>query len=104
VTIVAGFLVWFGLVVGRCAATNATPSPAWAAATAVGAVFFAQVLVYELLFLAVAVPWIRGLFASGWRVRAWLAVLLMAVQLLPGKVLEPLRMDGFYHALAAGLF
>ena len=104
VTIVAGYLVWFGLIVGRCAATNTTPSGAWAAAAAaVGAVFFAQVLVYELLFLAVAVPWVRDLFAGGYRFRGWLAVLLMAVQLLPGKVFEPLRLADFYHSLAVAL-
>ena len=26
------------------------------------------------------------------------------MQLVPGKMFEPLRMDGFYHALAVGLF
>ena len=31
-------------------------------------------------------------------------MLLLAVQLVPGKMFEHLRMDGFYHALAVGLF
>jgi hypothetical protein len=109
VTTVAGYMVWFGLTVGRCAATSTTPSAAWAAAaTAVGGVLCAQVLVYELLFLAVAVPWVRDLFASGYRLRGWFAVLLMAVHLLPGKVLEPLRVANlgvadFYHSLTVAL-
>lgn len=105
VTIVAGYLVWFGLVVGRCALANEVPGAAWAAAaTAAGAVVVAQVLVYELLFLLVAVPWMSGLFAGGWRVRGWCAVLLLVVHLVPGKVLEASGADRYYHALAAALF
>jgi hypothetical protein len=102
--IIAGYMVWFGLIIGRCAVTNTLPSAAWAAAaTAVGGVLCAQVLVYELLFLAVAVPWLRDLFASGYRLRAWLAIVLMAVHLLPGKVLEPIRADDYYHSLTVVL-
>jgi glycosyl transferase family 87 len=105
VTIVAGYLVWLGLVVGRWAVTGEKPSAAWAtAATAAGAVVFAQVLVYELLFLFVAAPWMCGLFASGYRVRGWLAVLLLVVHLVPDKVLESSGVDRYYHALAAALF
>jgi hypothetical protein len=105
VTIVAGYLVWFGLVMGRCALANAVPGAEWAAAaTAAGAVVVAQVLVYELLFLLAAVPWMCGLFAGGWRVRGWCAVLLLVVHLVPGKVLEPGGVDRYYHALTAGLF
>jgi hypothetical protein len=93
------------LVVGRWAVTGERPSGAWAAAAAAaGAVVFAQVLVYELLFLLVAVPWMCGLFASGYRVRGWCAVLLVVVHLVPGKVLERSGADRYYHALAAGLF
>jgi hypothetical protein len=62
------------------------------------------VLVYELLFLLAAVPWMCGLFAGGWRVRGWCAVLLLVVHLVPGKVLEPGGVDRYYHALTAGLF
>jgi hypothetical protein len=105
VTIAAGYLVWIGLLVGRCAATNSAPSAAWvAAAAAVGGVLCAQVLVYELLFLAVAVPWVRDLFAGGPRARVWggLAVALMAVQLLPHHRMEALGV-GFYRPLGVFL-
>jgi hypothetical protein len=106
VTIAAGYLVWVGLLVGRCAATNSAPSAAWvAAATAVGGVLCAQVLVYELLFLAVAVPWIRDLFAGGPRARVWgcLAIALLAWQFLPLHRMEALGM-GFYRPLGVFLF
>jgi hypothetical protein len=104
-TTLAGYLVWFGLVVGRTAAAGTRPGPAWAlAAAAAGAVVCAQVLVYELLFLLAAAPWIVGLFASGWRVRGVLAVLLLAVHLAPGKVIEPIHLDRCHHALGAVLF
>jgi Glycosyltransferase family 87 len=103
VTTVAGYLVWFGLVVGRIAVTGEHPSAAWAVvAVAVGAVLCSQVLVYELLLLAVAVPWVRDLFAGGWRVRGWLAVVLLAVQLMPGKPMEALRLES-YHPLGVAL-
>ena len=105
VTIAAGYLVWIGLLVGRCAATNSAPSAAWvAAAAAVGGVLCAQVLVYELLFLAVAVPWIRDLFAGGVRARVWgcLAVALLAWQFLPLHRMEALKLD-FYRPLGVFL-
>ncbi len=84
VTTLAGYLVWGGLVLGRCALTGAKPSAAWACAAAVaGAAVCSQILAYELLMLAVAVPWVRDLFAA--RHRAWgvAAVLLLAVQTIP---------------------
>jgi hypothetical protein len=105
VGIVAGYLVWMGLVVGRWAVTGETAGAAWAAAAAAaGGVVFAQVMPYELLFLFVATPWICGLFASGHRLRGWFAVLLLVVHLVPGKVLEASGADRYYHALAAALF
>lgn len=83
VTTLAGYLVWFGLVAGRCAIAGRLPSPAWAATAAVaGAVVCSQVLAYELLFLAVAVPWVRDLFAGGWRALGGAAVLLLVVHLI----------------------
>lgn len=112
VGIVAGYLVWFGLAVGRCAVGNVVPSAAWAAAVcAAGGVLCAQVLVYELLFLAVAVPWTRDLFASGHRPRGWLAVGLLAFQIVPLTIAQvaPHRAViglGFtaYHSFGVALF
>jgi len=84
VTTAAGYLVWLGLVVGRVALSGTRPTASWAVAVAaVGSVLCSQVLVYELLVLALVVPWVRDLFADGWRLRSWLAVGLMAVQLIP---------------------
>jgi hypothetical protein len=86
---VAGYLVWFGLVAGRASLARARPSPAWVvAAVAVGAVLCSQVLVYELLWLTLIVPWVRDLFAGGWRLRGWLAVALLAVQLISQDRME----------------
>lgn len=105
VGIFAGYLVWFGLLLGRCAATNTTPTAAWvAAAAAVGGVLCAQVLVYELLFLAVAVPWVRELFAGSPpdRIRGWLAVTLMASELIPQKVVAKFGLE-MHNSLAVSL-
>lgn len=79
-----GYLVWAGLVVGRCALAGMRPSAAWAMAAAVaGAVVCSQVLAYEILLLVLAVPWIRDLLASGRRIQGWLAVLVLAIQTIP---------------------
>ncbi|VTS01221.1 abc transporter atp-binding protein : Uncultured bacterium genome assembly Metasoil_fosmids_resub OS=uncultured bacterium PE=4 SV=1: DUF2029 [Gemmata massiliana] len=84
ITTIAGYLVWGGLVVGRCAVTGRRPSAPWACAAAVsGAVVCCQVLVYELLMLVIAVPWIRDLFAGRHLVRGWTAVLLLVIQTIP---------------------
>lgn len=84
VTTLAGYLVWGGLVLARCALTGAKPSAAWACAAAVaGAVVCSQVLAYELLMLAVAVPWVRDLLASKQRMWGWAAVALLVVQTIP---------------------
>src|SRR5262245_61994998 len=76
----AAYLVWFGLVVGRVALTGRAPSAAWAAAAAAaGSVLCPQVLGYEALMLALAVPWCCELFAGGRRVWAWTAVSILVV-------------------------
>jgi hypothetical protein len=103
VTTLGGYLVWFGLAMGRCAIGGKPPSPAWAAAAAVaGAVVCSQVLAYEMLFLAVAIPWVRELFAGGWKALGWAAVLLLGVQLIPVPV-ETLVFD-FYRPAGAMAF
>jgi hypothetical protein len=97
---VASYSVWFGLAAAR---GGRRPSPAWAAAAAaVGAVLCAQVIVYEALFLAVAVPWIRDVFARGHPVRGLLAVGLLAVHLIPQARAEAVGV-GSHHALAVAL-
>jgi hypothetical protein len=102
--ILAGYLVWFGLMVGKCALMNAKPSRAWVVAmTAVGGVLCAQVLVYESLFLLLAVPWVRDLFAGGYRIRGWLAVILLAVHSVPQKSMAELGIF-MHHPLAVALF
>ena len=84
VTTLAGYLVWFGLVAGRSAATRTAPSGAWAlAAAAVGSVLCSQVLGYEALVLALVLPWLLDLLAArrwGW---ACAAAGLLAVQWVP---------------------
>jgi hypothetical protein len=54
----------------------------------VGAVLCSQVLLYELLILALVVPWVRDLFASGHRLLAWLAIGLISLVLIPWMTLE----------------
>ncbi len=103
VTTLAGYLVWGGLVLGRCASTGTKPSAAWACAAAVaGAVVCSQVLAYELLVLAVAVPWVRGLFASKRRPWGWAAVLVLVIQLVPVPSTNPVF--DFYRPVGAMAF
>jgi hypothetical protein len=98
------YLVWFGLVIGRVAAAGEWPSAAWAAAAAVaGAVVCPQVLGYEALILAVAVPWVRELFAGGWRVRGWAAVVVLGSQAIPFQVADKVGID-FHRPLGVALF
>jgi hypothetical protein len=101
----ASYLVWFGLVLGRCAISGATPSATWAlAATAAGAVFCPQVLGYEALWLVLAVPWVRDLFDGGRPTWGTAAVLLLGVQAaLPIQMLGAIGID-FHRPLGAGLF
>jgi hypothetical protein len=87
VTTVAGYAVWFGLAAARCRVARAWPSPAWAtAAAAVGAVWCAQVLPYDLVLLVFVVPWVRELSGGGRRVRGWLVVALVVPALVPHDV------------------
>ncbi|MFO0821945.1 MAG: hypothetical protein U0792_02310 [Gemmataceae bacterium] len=104
VTTLAGYLVWYGLLIGRWALDGERPSAAWAvAATAAGAALCCQVLVYELMFLLVAVPWLRDLFLGGSRIRGMLGVLLLVAHLLDRSDLEALGLTN-HHPLAVALF
>lgn len=106
VTTVAGYLVWGGLVIGRCAATGERPSAGWAlAATAVGGMLCCQVLGYETLGLVLTVPWLRELFAAGRRAQGVAGCLLLLLQQLPREVfmVEPLGID-FHRSLGVLLF
>ena len=103
VGVLAGYLMWFGLVVGRCAMAGARPSAAWAvAASAVGAVLCAQALAYEALFLLLVVPWVRDLFAAGDRVRGSLAVALLALHMIPYRVMSDIGIE-VHHPLGVVL-
>lgn len=104
VTTVAGYLVWGGLVAGRCAAAGVRPSPAWAlAATAVGGMLCCQVLGYETLALVLTVPWIRELFAAGRKWQGAAAVMLLLLQQLPRETFAPVGID-FHRSLGVALF
>lgn len=88
-TTVAAYVVWFVLAFGRVAISRTRPSSAWiVAVAAVGSVFCAQVLVYELLILLLLVPWLGELFASRRRLPASLAVALLTLQLIPQATYE----------------
>lgn len=103
-TAVASYLVWFGLVLGRCALAGVKPSAAWALAAAVaGAVWCPQVLGYETLVLVLAVPWVRDLFVGGHRAWGCAAVLLLGLQVLPFQVLDRVGFD-FHRPLGVALF
>ena len=103
-TAVASYLVWFGLVLGRCGLAGVKPSAAWAlAATAAGAVWCPQVLGYEALVLALAVPWVQNLFADGRRTWGFAAVLLLGLQAIPFQALDTIGFD-FHRPLGVALF
>ena len=103
-TTLAGYLIWFGLIVGRCALANARPSASWAmAAAATGSAFVPQVLGYEVLILALAVPWVRELYQAGFRTHGGLAVLLLAAQLISFEMFELLGVT-FHRPLCVALF
>jgi len=110
-TTLAGYLIWFGLLVGRCAMANAKPTTSWAlAAAATGSAFVPQVLGYEVLILALAVPWGRELYANEFRLLGGLGVLLLAAQLIPFDMFEsvgitfhrPLGVAGFALLVLCG--
>ena len=98
------YVVWFGLAIGRVAISGKLPSAAWAAAAAMaGAVVCPQVLGYEALMLAVAVPWVRELFVGGWRFRGWAAVIVLGMQAIPIQTLDAVGFT-FHAPLGAALF
>jgi hypothetical protein len=102
-TTLASYLVWFGLLLGRCAISNAKPSAAWAlAACAVGSALCPQVLGYEAIVLALAVPWVRDLFTDGRRGWGLIAVLLLALQAVPFQVFHQVGFD-FHRPLGVAL-
>ncbi|MBY0459948.1 MAG: DUF2029 domain-containing protein, partial [Gemmataceae bacterium] len=104
VTVVASYLVWFGLLLGRCGLSGVKPPAAWAlAAAAAGAVVCPQVLGYEAILLLLAVPWIGQLFAD--RRRAWgaAAVLLLGMQAIPYQGMDSFGFH-FHRPLCAMLF
>ncbi|MCI0700737.1 MAG: DUF2029 domain-containing protein [Planctomycetia bacterium] len=104
ITAVASYLVWFGLVIGRCAIANVLPSAAWAtAATAAAATFCPQVLGYEALVLMLAVPWVRELFTDGRRSWAWIVVALLALQVVPYQTFSQIGFH-FHRPLGVALF
>jgi hypothetical protein len=104
VTTVAGYLVWGGLVLGRCAAAGERPSRAWAlAATAVGGMLCCQVLGYETLGLVLTVPWLRELFATGRRWQGIAGCLLLLLQQFSRETFEPIGID-FHRSLGVMLF
>ena len=62
-----------------------------------------QVLGYEALVLALAVPWVRDLFADDRKAWGFAAVLLLGLQALPFQVLERVGFD-FHRPLGVALF
>jgi hypothetical protein len=104
VTTVAGYLVWGGLLLGRCALTGERPSAAWAlAAAVVGGMLCCQVLGYETFALVLTIPWVRELFAAKYRWQGTAAVLLLLLQQLSRETFEPLGID-FHRSLGVALF
>ncbi len=102
-TTVAGYAVWFTLVAARCWLGRAKPSVAWAVASAaVGAALCAQVLMYDLIMLTLAVPWIRDLFTAGRRTSGFAAVFLLGLQAIPFQVLNQIGFD-FHRPLGVAL-
>ena len=102
--VVASYLVWFGLILGRCGIFGVRPSAAWVlAACAAGMVLCPQVLGYETLVLLLAVPWIRDLFSAGYRAWGLVAVLLLGLQWLPYQGLEPIGFT-IHRPLGVALF
>ncbi len=100
----ASYLVWFSLILARCAIVGQRPSATWAlAACAAGMVWCPQVLGYVALMLVLAVPWIRELFAwrrSRW---GWLAVAILALQSVPFQLFDRVGFN-FHRPLGVALF
>ncbi len=105
VTTMAGYLVWYGLLIGRWGVSRMRPSATWAvAATAAGAVLCSQVAVYELMLLGATVPWVRDLFLGGYRVRGGIATCLLASHLVPWMTMRETIGLSAHHSLAVALF
>lgn len=103
-TTFAGYLIWYGLLIGRCTLANEKPSASWAlAATAAGAAIVPQVLGYEVLVLALAVPWVRELYANGFRLLGGFAVLLLVAQLIPFPMFDSIGIT-FHRPLCVAGF
>lgn len=102
----AGYLIWFGLVLARCAWAGVLPAASWAMAAAiVASVWCPQVLAYESYGLVLIVPWLRELFASGSRrnrVFGIAAALLLIVELLPFPAAAALGIT-FHRPLSVAL-
>ncbi|MBA4189160.1 MAG: hypothetical protein C0467_14275 [Planctomycetaceae bacterium] len=104
VTTVAGYLVWYGFLMGRWTWSGERPSAAWAtAATVAGAVWCSQVLVYELILLLAAVPWVRDLYLGGYRIRSVTAACLLAIHWVPRTTMEGAGFPA-HHPIAVALF
>ena len=58
----------------------------------------------EVLFLVVAVPWVRDMLESGHRVRGFLAALLLAAHLIPQAKMEASTGISAHHSLSVALF
>lgn len=102
-TVVASYAVGVALAAGRCYLGRVRPSAAWAVALAATlAVVCPQVLAYELIGLALAVPWVRDLFAVGRTGWAWAAVTLLGVQLVPFQTMDAVGVDWHRPAAAMG--
>lgn len=80
----AGYAMWYGMVLLRCGVSGRRPSPAWAlAASAAGAIVCCQVLGYEAYLLVLTIPYLRDLLRSGGKAWAVLMVLSLFGQVLP---------------------
>jgi hypothetical protein len=102
----ASYLIFFGLVLGRCALAGKLLSAAWAmAAAAVAAAWCPQVLAYEAYGLVLVVPWLRELFATRSPCRQVLGIvvaLLLIVELLPYPAASAVGIT-FHRPLAVAL-
>lgn len=102
-TTIGGYLVWYGLLIGRCALAGERPSATWAvAATAAGAVVCSQVLVYELMFLLVVVPWIRDLFLGGYPIRSAFVTCFISLHWIARTKMEEMGFPS-HHPITAAL-
>lgn len=95
----AGYAIWFGLILGRCALRAEQPTGSWAMAAAMtGALLCCQVLGYETLILALVLPWCMDLFLEGRRVLFAAIGVILATQWIPQiqyrAWVESMHLDG----------